>query len=131
MIFATYRFKAPLRIRKSKNKDFILNLNNYRNAHYMVLNNSKRAFVKYMDQQYPSNYLPLPEVKTRYTVFAATKRKFDLPNVCSIVQKYFEDWMVGRGIIETDDITVVSECEYLFGGVDTEDPRVEVEVISI
>jgi len=124
-----FKFIAPLSVIKTKTKDFILNLNNYRNAHYQVLNKTKVEFCKLMDERYPDDYEQAPgEVKTTYTVWAGSRRKFDLPNVCSIVQKYTEDWMTHKGIIPTDDITVIAECSYIYGGIDTGDPRVEIGV---
>jgi len=124
-----FEFSAPLKVTKTKTKDFILNLNNYRNAHYQVLNKTKVEFCNYMDERYPDEYEKAPgQVKTTYTVFAASKRKFDLPNVCSIVQKYFEDWMTHKGILATDDVTVITKCEYAYGGIDIDDPRVDITV---
>jgi hypothetical protein len=124
-----FEFTAPLKVIKTKTKDFILNLNNYRNAHYQVLNKTKVEFCTLMDAKYSEEYEPAPgEVKTTYTVYSGSKRKFDLPNVCSIVQKYFEDWMTHKGIIPTDDITVITECEYSFGGTDKDNPRVDITV---
>ena len=35
---------VPLVVSTSKNKKFILNLNNYRNAHYFILNTAKVKF---------------------------------------------------------------------------------------
>jgi len=124
------KFEAPLRVPKSKFKDFILNLNNYRNAHYYTLNKTKVEFNKAMDKKYPDHIEPICcEIVTQYKVYGATKRKFDLPNVCSIVQKYFEDWLVARGVIPTDDYTVIVSSVYLFGGVDKENPRVDIEIL--
>ena len=124
-----FEFSAPLKVQKTKTKDFILNLNNYRNAHYQVLNKTKVEFCTYMDQNYPDDYDKAPgKVKTTYTVYAASKRKFDLPNVCSIVQKYFEDWLQHKGIITGDDVSIIKECTYMYGGIDVENPRVDITV---
>ena len=124
-----FEFVAPLKVIKTKTKDFILNLNNYRNAHYQVLNKTKVEFCTLMDEKYSYEYEPAPgKVKTTYTVYNSSKRKFDLPNVCSIVQKYFEDWMTHKGIIPTDYITVITECEYKYGGIDKDNPRVDITV---
>ncbi len=122
-------FIAPLRVPKSKKKDFILNINQYRNAHWIVLNNSKVAFKDIMDERYPDEYeLFNGKVKTIYTIFGGTNHKFDLPNVCSIVQKYFEDWLVSKGIIKDDNVSIVINCEYRFGGVDKTNPRAEITI---
>jgi len=124
-----FEFVAPLKVPKTKAKYFILNLNSYRNVHYQTLNKTKIEFCKIMDEKYPEEYEPAPgEIKTTYTVYSGSKRKFDLPNVCSIVQKYFEDWMTHKGIISTDDITVITECEYKYGGTDKNNPRVDITV---
>ena len=123
------KFIAPLKVKKSKLKYFQLNMNNYRNAHYMVLNNTKREFSRIMDERYPEKIKPLQmQIRTEYVIYCQTKIKFDIGNVGSIVQKYFEDWLVGRGVIPDDNITVIPSCEYNFGGVDKDDPRAEIFV---
>ena len=124
-----FEFTAPLKVPKTKTKDFILNLNNYRNAYYQVLNKTKVEFCNIMDNRYPEEYEEAPgEVKTIYIVYSSSKRKFDLPNVCSIVQKYFEDWLQHKGIISGDDVSIIKECTYIYGGIDRDNPRVEIAV---
>lgn len=39
-----FELALPLRVAQSKKKDFILNLNNYRNAHYLVLTKAKTRY---------------------------------------------------------------------------------------
>lgn len=124
-------FVAPLKVNKSKNKFFILNLNNYRNAYYQTLNTTKKDFCRVMNNRYPEPIKAIPgQVKTIYTAYAGNRRAFDLPNVCSIVQKYFEDWLVGRGVLVDDSIKIIIECAYKYGGVDKDAPRVEVQIIT-
>ena len=124
-------FVAPLKVNKSKFKYFLLNLNNYRNAHHMVLANTKIEFRNVMNHRYPEPIKAIPgQVKTIYTVYAGSNHAFDIGNISSIVQKYFEDWLVGRGVLADDNIKIITECVYIYGGVDKDAPRVEVQVIS-
>ena len=123
------KFILPLKSLKSKHKYFILNLNNYRNAHYQSLNASKVDFCYQMNARYPEKIKPITgKIRTEYTIFSKDKRLFDLPNVGSIVQKYFEDWLVSRGVIKDDNITVIPECSYYWGMVDKENPRCEAVI---
>ena len=45
------KFISPLKILKSKVREFILNLNQYRNTHYRVLNTCKINYKEHMKKQ--------------------------------------------------------------------------------
>ena len=83
----------PLQIYYSKNKKFILNLNNYRNAYY-----------------------------------AKTKRRIDISNPCSIIDKFACDALVKAGVLKDDSFEQVNQVIYKFGGFDKENPRCELVV---
>ena len=126
------KINTPLSVRVSKKKMFILNLNNYRNAHYQTLNKAKVEFANEMDNRCPMEVLRFPgQVEIKYTVFAKTKRRFDIGNVCSVVQKFFEDWLIARGGLEDDNVKFIPRVVYEYGGVDKEDPRVEIEIKEV
>ena len=119
--------------RKTKaDKVFILNINVYRNCHHMTLNQAKIAWKEIVARSTagmvnadsgPFNFT--------YTVFPATNRKFDLANVLSVVQKFTDDALIEFGFISDDSYKIIPKIDYRFGGVDKENPRVELEIYPI
>lgn len=116
-----------LQVGKRKIKNLPLNLNHYRNAHFMVLNNMKIAFKESIQEQLPDLKLTEP-VKISYTLFPPTNRKLDISNVLSIVDKYFCDTLVELGILEDDNYEHLVHVEFLFGSIDKHNPRAEAHI---
>jgi Holliday junction resolvase RusA-like endonuclease len=116
-----------------EDKRVILNLNIYRNAHHMTLNQAKMEMAKHVSIAAAENEeeMPSPPFVFTYTVFPSTGRKFDLGNVCSIIQKFTDDALIEIGAIKDDNYKVVQEIVYKFGAVDKENPRAELEIKSI
>ena len=74
-----YTLISPLRT-----KEMILNLNQYRNAHFFKLNNSKTSYKALMKSQIEQ--LPVfNKVSITYTVFFGSLRKTDISNVCCVI----------------------------------------------
>ena len=121
---------SPLRVAKSKSKDWILNLNNYRNTHYQTLNKTKIEYKLAMEDQIQS-LKEFEKIKVTYTLYPATQRKCDVSNVCSIHSKYFLDALVEAGKIKDDTYEFVPEETYRFGAVDKDNPRVEIDITEI
>ena len=114
-----------------EDKRFILNLNYYRNAHYMTLNDAKHEWAKYV-QMAALGIEPIPgRFRFTYTTFPATGRAFDLGNVCPIIQKFTDDALIDSGLIKDDNYKIVSEINYRFGKVDKENPRAELMIEEI
>lgn len=114
----------PLRVQVSKKSAFLLNLNQYRNTHFLVLNKAKVIFEEVVRPHL--KVLPkLGKCRLTYTLYPATKRLSDVSNICSIVDKFFSDTLTSNGYIEDDNYTVIPEVHYLFGSVDPDNPRVE------
>lgn len=63
-------------------------------------------------------------VRCVYTFFMPDKRARDLSNYL----KVSEDLLVNRGIIPDDNTAHVKEVWIKFGGMDKQNPRVEIEV---
>ena len=120
--------KSPLSVALSGKKKFILNLNNYRNLHYMASNKAKIQYKKDIDSQLAQLYT-FGKISLVYILFPVTKRKTDISNVLSIHDKFFCDALVERKIIKDDDYNIISEVTYKFGCVDKNNPRVEIEII--
>lgn len=115
----------PLRINVSKNKLFRLNLNQYRNAHYQVLNNAKRNFEQFVSALDIKEKFTQP-VEITYIIYPPTKRKYDISNIGSIVDKFACDALVKCGVLIDDNYEYVVRITYKHGGVDKENPRAEM-----
>ena len=122
------KINLPLTVHTSKNKKFILNLNNYRNAYFRVLSIAKKNYT----QELLPELADLPKftepVTLTYTYYAKTKRRIDISNPCSIIDKFACDALVKAGILKDDSYEHVNQVTYKFGGFDKEDPRCELTV---
>lgn len=124
------KFSVPGSVQTSKNKRFTLNINQYRNAHHFTLSKAKNEFNECIYA------LGLPKkqfnkIQVDYTVYAKTNRAYDLMNVISIVDKFLMDALIKIGMIEDDNISRVIFPTAKHGGVDKENPRIEVEIKEV
>jgi len=115
----------------------ILNFNTYRNMNRFKLGHVKNVFYDQfkpeMDRVSIEYNLTLmskvnfykrvfntdfkPEFKLRYTITAANKRKFDIANMCTIIDKFTCDCLVKDGFMPEDNWEYLTEVTYAFGGV--------------
>lgn len=119
---------SPLYIIKSGKKRH-LNLNNYRNWHYQLSNNLKIAYLKIIAPQLLNTWLDT--IKIDFTFYKPTKRKYDRSNVLSIHEKFFCDAMVKLGCIKDDNDDFIESTHYYDGGIDRENPRVEIKITEL
>jgi Holliday junction resolvase RusA-like endonuclease len=122
-----YKIISPLSVPVSKNKKFIMNLNNYRNAHYQTLNKAKINYKAMVSDQI-QKLEKAEQVSIEYILFPETKRKTDIGNVISIHKKFFEDALTELGIIPDDNYKHVVINVEQFGKVDKGNGRVEIFV---
>jgi len=121
---------APLRIVRPRSKDWLINLNTYRNSHYMTLNGVKIKYKALMQDQI--DLLPkLNRVQLKLVLFPKTRRRMDLTNMLSIQDKFICDALVLSGKLEDDDYLHIVETTYSFGEVDKENPRTEIHITEI
>jgi len=118
---------SPLRVQVTKQKWFVLNLNQYRNTHFHVLNKAKAVYKKMIADQL-SGLVIITPIHITYTLYPKTKRMTDIGNVCSIHQKFFEDALTEFGLIEDDNYKFIPSTGYKFCEVDKHNPRVEIEI---
>ena len=122
---------SPLDIKLYKTKKFILNLNQYRNLHYRVLNNAKIKYKEHMEKQI-SKLEPIDKpICLVYTVYKGDNRSYDVSNICSVHDKFFEDALVELGKLPDDNHKYVPMVVYLEGQRDRFNPRVSVEILPI
>ena len=121
------KFISPIKVLATKVRSFILNLNQYRNTHYRVLNNCKINYKEAMKSQIKSAPV-FKKILCVYKVFFGSKRQFDLGNVCCVHEKFFEDALVELGKLEDDNVNFIPIVVYLYGGLDKDNPRVEITI---
>ena len=122
----TLPWKVPL----SKNKDFPINLNYYRNACFQELNKAKINF-KELVSPLLGSVLCMESCSLHYVIFPPSKRECDISNVCSIADKFFSDTLVSSGKITDDNFKVIPNISFSYGHVDPLKPRIEVTITPI
>ena len=105
-------------------------MNQYRNAHYRVSNKAKIEYKEFIKQQILKRKKKFGKMCIIYTVYQPTRRRFDIGNVCSIHQKFFEDALVELGRLDDDRYNYIPMCVFCFGGIDPSNPRVDIEIIE-
>lgn len=124
------KYISPLKVKRSAKKDWILNLNQYRNTHFRTLNTVKINYKEHMAGQILGG--PKYErVACIYTVFPKSKRDFDVGNVCSIHQKFFEDALVEFKKLDDDNKNRIPLSIFQYGEIDVANPRVEIDVVEL
>jgi len=124
----------PLEVYYSKNKKFILNLNNYRNAHYRILSSAKRIYSENLVAEL-NEWSLKPKFKNpvtlEYVYYAKSNRRVDVSNPCSIIDKFTCDALVKAEILEDDSSKQIKEIYYIYGGVDKEFPRCRLTIKEV
>ena len=129
---ALMKISLPLSVQISRDKKFILNLNNYRNAHFQVLNKAKKLYTEQV-------FLALGKQRPcfnggcqiTYTLYQPTNRRVDVSNPLSIVDKFACDALVKFGVLPDDANKYVQSVSFQWGGVDKNNPRVEMTIRSL
>ena len=104
---------ATIRYKKS---DRILTSNLYRNGHWSALAKAKRDYNEYVREF----CLMLPRYKSmtiHYTLYLPDKRRRDLDNFIMPSHKFLLDALTTNGVIEDDDVTIVSGFSAHYGGL--------------
>lgn len=125
-----WKVVLPIRIPVSKKSYFSLNLNIYRNSHYQTLNKAKIVFKELVKEQIDK--LPIfRHIHLKYVIYLPNKRRCDISNIGSVVDKFFSDSLVELGHLEDDNYHFLDSITYEYGGIDIEEPRVEVFIQEI
>jgi len=107
----------------------ILNLNQYRNWHYINSNNAKRAYKESLKPQLENLKFDKP-ITLHFKLFKGSKRRIDRANVLSIHEKFFCDAMTEYGCIPDDNDEFIKETKYTSGSIDKDNPRVEITIAT-
>ncbi len=127
------RISLPLSVviprKTKKDRKCILNLNNYRNWHYIVSNDIKRRYKEQVEAELHGMRLKTP-ITLEFTYYKPTARRSDRSNVLSIVEKFFCDALVECGCIPDDCDEYIESCHYYGGSLDRDNPRVDVVILE-
>lgn len=115
--------KLPLFVHTTKSKTtkgkVIFNLNTYRNMFSLKNNKAKHMFKDIIKKK----VLPLTFGKgpflLEYTYYHGNRRKIDVANPCSILDKFACDAFTEIGYWPDDNIDFVKEVRYKWGGIDS------------
>ena len=117
----------PTFIQVSNQTRFALNLNQYRNTHFQILNKAKVKFGELLHDEISA--LPhFKRIAISYTLYPRTRQLCDISNICAIADKFFCDALKDKGRITDDNYNVVLGTQYLFGEVDPRNPRIEARI---
>jgi len=56
------------------------------------------------------------KIELEYRLYLKSRRKIDVNNVLTVVDKYFQDCIVDAGIIKDDNYKYIQRTEFLYGG---------------
>jgi len=122
-------FSSPLFVllpRKTKPaRKFLINLNVYRNVNFFTNNEAKKIYCELMEKQLKGKKFD-HKIEIFFKLYKARNAAIDRSNVLSITEKYFCDALVHHGCIKDDNDDFILETHYKSGGLDKENPRVEI-----
>ncbi len=120
------KFIMPLSIQIGRKK-LSINLNTYRNLHFLVSNKLKIEYSRLIHAQV-KEVKKYDKISLRFTLYPPNKMRRDRSNYLSIHEKFFCDAIVSAGIIEDDCDKYIISSFYSTGIVDKDNPRVEIEI---
>lgn len=106
-------------------KKYMINLNEYRNWHYIVNNQIKEKYKEQLEARLKGRKFK-DKITLTFTFYKGRNARIDRANVLSIHEKFFCDALTAYGCIEDDNDDFIEETRYRSGGLDRENPRVEV-----
>ena len=126
--------KCPLYVdlprKTKKDKRVYINMNSYRNLHFLVNNQVKKMYLEAVRSQLEGLTIQTP-VEITYKVYKKTARRLDKMNVVAITSKYLLDAVTELGCWEDDNDDHVKTEIILPTELDRANSRVEVIIRSI
>lgn len=108
-LIAIYELPYSIIIPRKTKKDRIinLNLNTYRNIHYIVNNQAKKIFKPIKIES--TTKKKYSKIAIEYYIKRKDKRKYDIMNIISVVDKFFCDWLVENKYIDDDNSKIIDQ----------------------
>ena len=121
----------PLVVEIQKNKTTIekktINLNYYRNWHRFTENKVKESYQNIViSLLFYLKKKKLDFIEIDFVFYKKSRSQKDKANFLSIHEKYFCDALTKLEIIEDDNDDFIGNTRYFNGGIDRNDPRVEI-----
>lgn len=113
---------------RGKIRKFILNLNNYRNAPFIVLAKAKEAYKELIAPLFPEG-VKLGRSFLIYEYHHGSRRRIDTLNPCSIINKFTEDTITELGLWEDDNSRTLTGHLFIPGEPDKERPRCDLTIV--
>ncbi len=122
----------PLYITTGVNKKVkrYINLNQYRNWHYQVNNQIKQMYKDIAYDQLKDLKFH-KKIKLSFVLWKRDKRKGDRANPLCIHEKFFCDALTTFECIPDDNDDFINSSTYSTGGIDRENPRVDILIEEI
>ena len=111
-------------------KKYILNLNYYRNWQGHQSNIIKQTY-KELAGELIKGLKFEHKIRIDFTLWKATKRRTDRANVLSVHEKFFCDALTEFGCIPDDNDDYIVSQTYKTGGIDRENPRVDILISPV
>lgn len=135
---AEISLELPITIPYGKRR-YSVNLNIYRNLHFRVLNSLKKKYKEVVKVALKKTKVTKSTIKKLggngcvivYEVHKGDKRRYDVANICSVVDKFFCDSLVELGYLPEDNAKIVRAVLYMDGDIDKSNPRVDVRVLEL
>ncbi len=122
-IYYTQNFKTK------KDKTFMVGMNWYRNAHYILANDVKNRYHSMIARQLHGINERFSKPFMHYKLFYKTASS-DMMNVVDCIDKFTMDALQECGMIENDNVKFYQRAFIEVGGKDRENPRMEVVVME-
>ena len=123
----SFVIESPLSVPVSSKKKFMLNMNDYRNAHYQVLNKAKVEYKRMIRDE----ILQLPKMDKatiNYEITLGDNRIHDGMNICSVTSKFFLDALVEYGILPDDNMRYILHEEWNPHGIEKNNGKVLIYI---
>lgn len=120
-IYPILEITVPLRVNVGK-KTFSCNLNQYRNAHYRLLNDAKKNYAGFIYNMGLRDRIEDPVVMV-YSIYAPNKRLYDVMNVGSVTDKFACDALVNSKVFIDDNYNYIRYVACEHAGIDRDNPR--------
>lgn len=125
-----WEVSVPISVPVSKNKNWSLNLNIYRNTHHQTLSKAKIKFAAIVHPRLI--HIPtLKRARFSYILYPGSAHDLDISNVCCVVDKFFSDVFVSAGKLPDDNYKHLINIAFGFGEIDRANPRCDVIIESL
>lgn len=122
---------SPIKLYSKRGKVTSLNLNKVKKLHFLTYNKLKIQYSNHMSSLVQKLPIYTKPIEITYILYVPNKIKSDLMNYVAIIDKFFQDVLVKEGKIPDDNYTIVPRVTCKYGGVDKNNPRMEIEINEI